>query len=46
MGWWWYAAVSRLLRQVRERFLNEDWPRILAQIERLDLKKEDLFDLA
>jgi GntR family transcriptional regulator len=40
------GASARLLRQVRERFLNEDWPRILAQIERLDLKKEDLFDLA
>lgn len=40
------GASARLLRQARERFLHEDWPRILARIDRLDLKKSELFDLA
>jgi GntR family transcriptional regulator len=40
------GASARLMRQVRERFLKDEWPRIRAQIERLDLKKDELFDLA
>lgn len=40
------GASARLHHQARERFLNDEWPRIRAQIERLDLKMDELFDLA
>jgi GntR family transcriptional regulator len=40
------GASAKLRRQARERFLNDEWPRVRAQIERLDLKLDELFDLA
>lgn len=36
------GARAALLKQEREKFLSEDWPRILKQIEALGLKTEDL----
>ena len=36
------GARARLLTVERERFLNEEWPRVLARIERLGLTAEDL----
>jgi GntR family transcriptional regulator len=35
-----------LLRGERQKFLEEDWPRICATIQRLGLKAEDLLDAA
>ena len=37
-------ARGRLLEHERAKFLAEDWPRIKAQIEALELKPKDLFD--
>lgn len=37
-------ARTKLLAHERKKFLAQDWPRIRAQIETLDLKLEDLFD--
>ncbi|MEM7445601.1 MAG: GntR family transcriptional regulator [Pseudomonadota bacterium] len=36
------SARIKLLSHEREKFLAEDWPRIKAQIQALDLKLEDL----
>jgi GntR family transcriptional regulator len=36
------GARAALLTGERERFLNEDWPRIAASIRRLGLSLEDL----
>jgi GntR family transcriptional regulator len=36
------GARNVLLGAEREKFLNEDWPRIAANIQRLGLKREDL----
>ncbi|MCA9784335.1 MAG: GntR family transcriptional regulator [Calditrichaeota bacterium] len=36
------GAREQLLANERERFLSEDWPRILARIESLGLRQEDL----
>jgi GntR family transcriptional regulator len=36
------GARDRLLKQGRERFLAEDWPRIRATIQRLGLSGEEL----
>ena len=35
-------ARAKLLAHEREKFLTEDWPRIRAQIEALQLKVDDL----
>lgn len=35
-------AASRLLVRERERFLSEEWPAVLARIERLGLNLDDL----
>ncbi|WBO24618.1 GntR family transcriptional regulator [Sphingomonas abietis] len=40
------GASVRLRRRAREQFLQVEWPRIRAQIERLDLNMTDLFDMA
>ncbi len=40
------GASVKLRVQARRRFLAEEWPRVRAQIERLDLKLDELFDLA
>jgi GntR family transcriptional regulator len=40
------GASVKLRRDARHRFLNDEWPRIRAQIDRLDLKMDELFDLA
>jgi len=37
-------ARTKLLDHERSKFLNEDWPRIRAQIEALELKQVDLFE--
>lgn len=36
------GAREKLLASERERFLNEEWPQVLARIERLGLKPEQL----
>jgi GntR family transcriptional regulator len=36
------GARERLLAAERERFLKEEWPQVLARIERLGLKTEQL----
>lgn len=36
------GARQRLLASERERFLKEEWPQVLARIERLGLKPEEL----
>jgi len=36
------GAKSQLLSQMREQFLNEEWPRILARMELLGLTVEEL----
>ncbi len=40
------GACDRLLKLERERFLTDEWPRILAAIQRLGLKREVLLDAA
>jgi GntR family transcriptional regulator len=35
---------QQLLRDERQRFLNEEWPGVLATLQRLGLKAEDLLD--
>ncbi len=37
-------ARKLLLRDERQKFLTEDWPRISANIQRLGLKAEDLLN--
>jgi GntR family transcriptional regulator len=38
------GARKLLLEGERQKFLNEDWPRISATIQRLGLKAEELLD--
>ncbi len=40
------GASSKLHRQAREKFLKEEWPRVRAQIDRLDLRLDELLNLA
>jgi DNA-binding transcriptional regulator YhcF (GntR family) len=40
------GARTLLLRGERERFLDEEWPRICATIQRLGLRAEELLDAA
>ena len=40
------GACTLLLRGERRRFLEEEWPRVCATIQRLGLKAEDLLDAA
>ena len=40
------GARTLLLRGEREKFLQEEWPRIQATIQRLGLKAKDLLDAA
>ena len=40
------GARALLLRGEREKFLDEEWPRIHANIQRLGLRLEDLLDAA
>ena len=40
------GARALLLRGERHKFLEEEWPRIFATIQRLGLKAEDLLDPA
>jgi GntR family transcriptional regulator len=40
------GARTLLLRGERQKFLDEEWPRICASIQRLGLKAEDLLDAA
>ena len=35
---------QQLLRDERRRFLDEEWPNVLATLQRLGLKAEDLLD--
>ena len=37
------GARRLLLQNERQKFLNDEWPRICATIKRLGLKKEELF---
>jgi GntR family transcriptional regulator len=38
------GATQRLRASARARFLAEEWPRVTAQIRRLDLDARDLFE--
>jgi GntR family transcriptional regulator len=38
------GALALLLRGERQRFLQEEWPKVCATIQRLGLKAEDLLD--
>ena len=38
------GARARLLSSERERFLNEEWPRIQEKVRRLGLKAEELLN--
>jgi len=38
------GARNLLLQAEREKFMQEEWPRISATIQRLGLKKEELLD--
>src|ERR1700761_3330493 len=40
------GARALLMRGERQRFLDEEWPRIHATIQRLGLRAEDLLDAA
>jgi len=40
------GARSHLLKGERQKFLTEDWPRVCATIQRLDLKLKELMDAA
>lgn len=40
------GAKERLLKDERQRFLDEEWPRVAATIERLGLRAEDLVQAA
>ena len=40
------GARALLMRGEREKFLQEEWPRIQATIQRLGLKADDLLDAA
>jgi GntR family transcriptional regulator len=36
------GAAERLLADERQKFLDEQWPQVLASIQRLGLKPEEL----
>lgn len=38
------GAQEKLLRQEREKFLAEDWPRIMQQVEALGLDVTELLN--
>ena len=38
------GAHTLLLRGERQKFLDEEWPRVCAAIQRLGLRAEDLFE--
>jgi GntR family transcriptional regulator len=38
------GARAALLADERQRFLDDEWPRVKATIERLGLKTEDLLN--
>ncbi len=38
------GARQQLLRDERQRFLEEEWPAVLATLQRLGLKAEELLD--
>ena len=40
------GALTLLLRDERQRFLEEEWPKVYATIQRLGLKAEELRDSA
>ena len=40
------GARTSLLRGERQKFLDEEWPRIYATIQRLGLRADDLLDAA
>ncbi len=40
------GAATALLKAERARFLDEEWPRVRARIDRLGLSAEDLFERA
>jgi GntR family transcriptional regulator len=40
------GARSLLLQSERQKFLSEEWPRVLATIERLGLKAKELMNAA
>jgi GntR family transcriptional regulator len=40
------GARALLLRGERQKFLDEEWPRVCATIQRLGLRAEDLLDTA
>jgi GntR family transcriptional regulator len=40
------GARALLLRGERQKFLQEEWPRVCATIQRLGLKPEELLDAA
>jgi GntR family transcriptional regulator len=40
------GASAKLYRQARQSFLEQEWPRVRAQIERLDLKLDELLEPA
>jgi GntR family transcriptional regulator len=40
------GASAKLHHQARRHFLQNEWPRIRAQIDRLEIRMDELFDLA
>jgi len=40
------GASAKLHRHARQRFLENEWPRVRAQIERLEIRMDELFDHA
>jgi GntR family transcriptional regulator len=40
------GARALLLRGERQKFLQEEWPRVCATIQRLGLRADDLLDAA
>ncbi|MCZ6717519.1 MAG: GntR family transcriptional regulator, partial [Gammaproteobacteria bacterium] len=40
------GARSKLLKNERQRFLDQEWPLVVASIERLGLSMEDLLNKA
>ncbi|MGB5346852.1 MAG: GntR family transcriptional regulator [Woeseia sp.] len=38
------GACKQLMKDERRRFLEKEWPQIVAMIERLGLSREELFD--
>jgi len=40
------GASAKLFQQARKTFLENEWPKVRTQIDRLNLKIEELLDLA